>query len=125
MEVLLESVASRKLEWLAARQSTIAGNIANANTPGYKTKDITPFSAVLQNTELLLTSTNVGHLSLDDTTSLGKVKDESISWETTESGNSVGLENELIKAGNVNQDYKFTTDIMKAFDAMLSSALKA
>lgn len=31
----------------------------------------------------------------------------------------------MIKAASINQDYKFVTNIMKAFDDMFSSAVKA
>jgi flagellar basal-body rod protein FlgB len=124
MEVFLESIASRKLEWLAIRQAAVADNIANANTPAFKAKDVTPFSAVLDNTELALASTSAGHLAVDENNSIGKVGGKADTWEVTDSGNSVGLENELIKAANINQQYKLTTNIMKAFDAMFSSALK-
>ncbi len=33
--------------WLVVRQSTVAQNIANANTPGYKAVDVEPFEAAL------------------------------------------------------------------------------
>ena len=125
MEVSLESIASRKLEWLAKRQAAAAGNVANANTPAYKTKDITPFSVVLEKTELELASTNAAHLPIFEHNIIGNLKDASDTWEVTESGNSVGLENEMIKAASINQDYKLVTNIMKAFDDMFSSAVKA
>lgn len=43
MLVMLESVgaeAERYMNLLSARQKLVASNIANADTPGYKTKDI-------------------------------------------------------------------------------------
>ena len=45
--VYLFDLAARHTRWAAARQATIAGNIANANTPGYKALDIEPFAEVL------------------------------------------------------------------------------
>ena len=46
--IQLFELASRQAEWLATRQCVVAGNIANANTPGFKAKDVTPFQAVLR-----------------------------------------------------------------------------
>jgi len=43
--VFLASLASSQASWLAARQTTIASNVANANTPGYQVRDVTPFAA--------------------------------------------------------------------------------
>ena len=45
--VNLFALATEKSRWLAARQATVAGNVANANTPGYVAKDIQPFDKVL------------------------------------------------------------------------------
>ena len=46
-------------------------------------------------------------------------------WETTDSGNTVSLENEMIKAGEVGRDYSLNTNIVKAFHAMLMQSVKA
>ena len=43
----------------------------------------------------------------------------------TESGNSVSLEQELIKAGDVNRAYSLNTNLVKAFHGMLMSAAKS
>jgi len=47
--VHLFELASQQARWLSARQVTVAENIANANTPGYKAADVPPFEAVLTN----------------------------------------------------------------------------
>ncbi len=46
-------------------------------------------------------------------------------WETTHSGNSVSLEQELINAGDVNRAYRLNTGIAKAFHRMLLASAKA
>ena len=51
----LFDVVSRNNLWLSVRQSTIASNIANANTPGYKALDVEPFEKVLESTRLSMT----------------------------------------------------------------------
>lgn len=124
MEVFLEKMTSLKLGWLAMRQSAIAANIANANTPAFKAQDVTPFSAVFDKTALDLVLTSAEHLSIDENQTVGRMSDERNPWEITDSGNSVSLENELMKSGSVNQEYKLTTNIIKAFDSMFSSAIK-
>ena len=45
--VYLFDLASMQARHLAVRQATIAGNVANANTPDYKARDVTPFAEVL------------------------------------------------------------------------------
>ena len=124
--IYLLDLASRRASWLAARQATLAGNIANANTPGYKAKDLANFSDVLNKTSLDLVSTNTAHLAtggIAEGTTQAKT-DTASGFEVTESGNTVGLEQELIKAGDVNREYSMTTSIMKSFHAMLMASLK-
>ena len=83
-----------------------------------------PFSVVLDKTALDLVSTNDAHLPISDYGRTTHLTYGTNVWEVTESGNSVGLENEMIKAASINQDYKLVTNIMKAFDDMFSSAVK-
>ena len=44
------SLASQQNRWLSVRQSVIAQNVANANTPGYRALYVEPFDAVLKAT---------------------------------------------------------------------------
>ncbi len=122
--IYLLSLASRKSSWLAARQTTVASNIANANTPGYKAKDLAAFSEVLNKTQLNLVSTNSAHLAPNGPGPLDQAKDATGAWDVTETGNSVGLEEELLKAGQVNGEYSLTTNIVKSFHSMLMSVVK-
>jgi flagellar basal-body rod protein FlgB len=71
-----------------------------------------------------MASTNAAHLSVDGPNGLDEAKPATGTWEVTESGNSVGLEEELLKAGNINGDYSMTTNIVKSFHAMLMSVVK-
>ena len=45
-------------------------------------------------------------------------------FEVTESGNSVGTEQQMMKTGEVNREYALTTGIVKSFHAMLMASLK-
>ena len=45
-------------------QNPVAQNVANANTPGYKTSDLTPFEASLEMASLQLTTTSPMHISI-------------------------------------------------------------
>ena len=78
----------------------------------------------MDKTELQLASTSPSHLALDPMQAqAAAIKDEN-PWEVTDSGNSVALEQELIKAGDVNRAYSLNTGIVKSFHAMLMSAAK-
>ncbi|HZH52853.1 MAG TPA: flagellar basal body rod protein FlgB [Microvirga sp.] len=123
--VYLFDLASRQAQWLAVRQSTIAGNISNANTPGYKARDVEPFQSVLDKTQLAMVATNGGHLGIDGSTVRSAKVKKTESWETMHSGNSVSLEQEMVKAGTVNREHTLNTSIVKAFHRMLLASTKS
>jgi flagellar basal-body rod protein FlgB len=86
----LFDLVSRNNQWLSVRQSAIAGNIANANTPGYKALDVEPFEKALEAARLTMKSTQPGHM-LDDSVKTAAVDvRDSKSWETTHTGNRAG-----------------------------------
>ncbi len=121
--VHLFDLASRQSQWLSTRQATVAANIANANTPGFKARDVEPFSASLDKTKLQMTATSAQHIGFDGrTVSASKVK-KSDSWETYVSGNSVTIEQELMKSGEVSRQHQLNTSIVKSFHRMIMSAV--
>ena len=122
--IQLFDVISRNNQWLSVRQSAIAGNIANANTPGYKALDVEPFEKTLESTRLAMTSTQPGHMMDDAVKATAVDVRKSTSWETTHSGNSVSIEQELLNAGDVNRAYRLNTGIAKAFHRMLLASVK-
>ena len=125
--IYLLNLASRKTAWLAARQTTVAANIANQNTPGYKAVDVAPFEDVMAQTRLDMTTTNAAHLATSASGDVGAptVVDKENDFDITESGNTVGLESEMAKGSEINRQYALTSNLMKSFHSMLMSALKA
>jgi flagellar basal-body rod protein FlgB len=121
----LFSLASQEAGWLSTRQATIASNVANANSPGYRAQDVQPFSAVLSHLQLPMATTAPGHIQpasfAGDRT---KVK-TSDSWDVVHSGNSVNLEQEMMKAGEVNRAHALNVNIVRSFHQMLINAVKA
>lgn len=123
--VNLFELAARQSQWLSVRQSAIAGNIANANTPGYVARDVEPFEKVLDRAAVSLSATQAGHLG-DAATNAGfAVKQEETTGSILPSGNTVVLENELLKAGEVRRSFELNTAIVKAFHAMMMAAVKS
>jgi flagellar basal-body rod protein FlgB len=121
--VHLFNLASRKTKWLSVRQSAIAENIANVDTPRFRARDVQPFTDVMDKTRLTMAATQAGHLDSARHPKADALK-PSDSWKTTVSGNSVSTEQELMKAGEVSRDYALTTSIVKSFHRMILSSLK-
>ncbi len=122
----LFDLASRQKSWLSTRQTLIAGNIANVNTPGYRALDLTPFEDVLESTRLEMAATKAGHMMPDpaDLTGTAEVEGEE-SWDVYHSGSNVSLEQELLKAGEINRNYTLNTNMLKAFHRMLVSSARS
>jgi flagellar basal-body rod protein FlgB len=122
--IYLFEVAARKTQWLSARQTAIAGNVANANTPGYRALDIQPFSAVLDSSPIELATTNPAHLSLPQSEAGALREIEVAPAEQTLSGNTVNLEQQMIDLGDVNRDFTMGANIRRVFHQLILSALK-
>ena len=122
--VQLFDLASQQARWLSSRQITLAANIANANTPGYTAADVPPFEAVFNDASLAPTTTSPLHLGLDQITPETLATKDERAWEVTHSGNSVSLEQELLKSGEVGTAFSLNRGVVKAFNQMLMMALK-
>ena len=123
-QLYLFALASQNAKWLHARQALVAGNVANASTPGYQAVDLKPFSAFLDKSAENIATTNPAHLSF---ASLGSGKTQTVqsgSPDTTLSGNSVSLEAEMVKLGDINRSLSLNTNIQRVFHQMLMTAVK-
>lgn len=122
--VSLFQLAAQQSRWLGVRQSAVAGNVANANTPGYGTVDVEPFAKVLDNTAASLTTTQAGHLRGRTTESGFALRQEDSGKSMLPSENSVVLETEMLKAGEIRRQFELNTAIVKAFHRMIMLSSK-
>jgi flagellar basal-body rod protein FlgB len=122
----LFDIASRKNQWLSGRQTIIAGNIANANTPGYQAQDLQPFEAVLQAAAMQMAATSPAHMVPETGARAATAETRpGATWDVVHSGNSVSMENELMKAGEISGAYSLNTSIIKAFHRMMLTSARA
>ena len=86
----LFELASSQARWLELRQSTIATNVANANTPGFKARDVEPFNKVLDTMPVRLATTSPEHMQLSpaetDTRATAKKDSQHDAWLTVPKG---------------------------------------
>ena len=120
----LFDLASSQARWLELRQSTIAANVANANTPGYKARNVEPFNKILDGLPVRLATTSPAHIQLSATETDTRTNAKKDSWEVVHSGNSVSVEQEMIKGGDVNRDYSMNAAILRSFHRMMLSSAK-
>lgn len=117
--VNLFDLASQQARWLSVRQTAVSGNIANANTPGYGTMEVEPFEAVLDKSRVAMRATNARHITVGMGPDSMMVRQVNEDTPTMPSGNTVVLEDELMKSGEVRRSFELNTAIVKAFHRML------
>ncbi len=124
--IQLFEVASRQAEWLSVRQEVVAGNIANANTPKYKAKDVSPFDAVLEQTYVPMARTHSAHFAANSISDEVEIKESELNEEigVQESGNTVSLSEELSKTGEIKRQYELSTGLVKSFHSMMLMTVK-
>jgi flagellar basal-body rod protein FlgB len=121
----LFGLASQHNNWLSTRQTLLAGNVANINTPAYKALDLQPFEAMLESTRLQLTVSAQGHMApAPAATAATSDAEGELGWEVFHSGSNVSVEQELIKAGEINRAYTLNTNVVKAFHRMLLTSAR-
>lgn len=113
-DIPLFAMLRGRLSYLSQRQQLIAQNVANADTPGFAPKDLRAFTfhaqtqaAAAQTAGLQLTS-HPGHMVSPSTrrTGGGTFKEmKSEVAETTLDGNSVSLEEEMMKMTEARMSY--------------------
>jgi flagellar basal-body rod protein FlgB len=124
----LFAALSRKMEWLSDRQKVLSENVANADTPHYQAADLRPldFKKELEQTggRLELVSTDPQHITTAP--SATGVADDALVKTADDreiSGNTVSLEDEMIKVSQTAADYQLMTNLYKKQIGMLKEAI--
>ncbi|MHA6327015.1 flagellar basal body rod protein FlgB [Roseivivax sp. CAU 1753] len=123
--ISLFDLASKRLNWLAERQQVVSENVANADTPGFRAQDVVPFEELLERPTIStsLATTQAGHLTgnLGSYTAAAVIADET-AWEKSINGNTVVLEQQIIKATEIEDGYQLATDLYRKAHQLLTLA---
>jgi flagellar basal-body rod protein FlgB len=114
------ALAEARLGWIGQRQALLAQNIANADTPGYRARDLTPFAAVLAGQELAPTVTQPNHLS---GRGLLASYARTVPRERAPDGNEVNVEDELTKVADGETNAGLVGNLWKTYMGMYMTAL--
>ncbi|WP_254919220.1 flagellar basal body rod protein FlgB [Oceanicola sp. 22II-s10i] len=123
------SLASQRMRWLGTRQAVITQNIANADTPGFKAKDVSGFDEMLGGARSTASSglrtTDARHMTGAGGTSApnGIRVQETESWEQSLDGNTVALEEQSITAVEVSESYRMAAALYRKGHDLLTLAV--
>jgi len=113
-QIPLFAMLRGRLNYLSDRQKVISENVANSDTPGYAPHDLKPFSfqaqmqaqAQAQGSASAMAVTQPGHMTPPHGRKPGAAQAVTTKdSETTLDGNSVVLEEEMLKMGQARMDY--------------------
>ncbi|MGR3379310.1 flagellar basal body rod protein FlgB [Salipiger abyssi] len=119
-------LASQRMKWLGARQSVISENIANADTPEYKAKEISSFESMTDGARTVrgLNVTNAKHIqSVGGAPDGVRVTTDESAWEGSLDGNTVALEQQTIKAAEVAGNYRLAAELYRKGHSLLTIAV--
>lgn len=83
----------------AARQTIAAGNVANADTPGYRAHDAAPFSQTYDSMTEAMRTTRPELMGGPGVRSTTRLID--VGGEASPNGNTVSLESEMVRATEI------------------------
>jgi flagellar basal-body rod protein FlgB len=118
-----------KLKWHQSRQTMLAQNVANADTPKYRARDLAPvdFSKDLSRAgeEGVVTSlTHRTHIEGVAASTFGKFRAEySGGFEVTPEGNEVVLEEQMMKVTSNQMDYQLASTLYNRSLGLLKIAV--
>lgn len=121
LEVL--QMAQSMARQAALRQGAVAENIANADTPGYRARDVAAFSETYE-TQLRspMRATRPGHLGGGGSYRV-EVGEDAAAQTTSPDGNSVSLEEEMVKAVEVKRNHDLALAVYKSSLNVLRASL--
>lgn len=126
--VPLFSVMKSKLGYLSERQSILAQNIANADTPNYQAKDVqTPsFKKIFSNStqQLQLKGTNEKHFAGSNmSASSSNIINRDSTYERSPTGNNVVIEEEMSKVAENQAEYQKVLNLYRKSVDMFKTAI--
>lgn len=123
------NIIRTRMNWLEARQQSIAENIANANTPGYGARDLKEidFKRLLagETGEVGMRVTNAHHLAGTRASAASPFKEiDAPDREATPDGNSVMLEDQMMKLGETQLNHQAAVGLYRKAVEMLRIAVR-
>lgn len=124
----LITALTEKMKWHQTRQGLLAENVANAETPGYRGRDLKAFGFEehmrnLSVTRIATAVTNSSHIAAAGSGGDGFGARRINNFEITPEGNGVTLEDEMMKVTSNQMDYQAATTIYTRSLKLIRTAL--
>ncbi len=127
-DIPIFSMLRTRLQWHQERQRVLAENVANADTPKFRPRDLMeptldqPALAAAA-TKVALARTEPGHISGLGSSGSAFRTEASRNYETRPAGNAVSLEDEMIKVAGNQMDFQAATALYSRSLGLIKTAL--
>ena len=129
-DIPILSMLRLRLEWSQARQKVLAENVANADTPRYRGRDLVPLkfeapreAAPAAVATVALARTESGHITGFGGEQTPFASSTKTGYDVRPTGNSVNLEDEMMKVAANNMDYAAATAVYTRSLKLIKTAL--
>lgn len=121
------ALAERRLAWLDARQRVLAQNIAHADTPGMRPRDLAPFAALVGRalSAAPLARTDAGHLAPpggEGAAPRARAERRGLA-EQSRNGNAVALDEQALKVAETDSAHALATGLHRRYLGLFRTAL--
>lgn len=128
--ISLFQAMNAKMNYLAQRQKVISQNVANADTPDYIGQDLqkADFSKLVANIDknkmhVTIDTSNPLHQLAPNQSPVPKVANNKTPYEVEPDGNSVVLEEQMVKASDVQMNYTLMLNLYRDTADMIRTSL--
>lgn len=139
-KIPLMAAIKDKMQWLNRNQTVLAGNVANADTPGYKPQRLAEqdFSALVDSqktaarkrasggpvvSQVSLLATRPGHMGQAGQQGSARLMDKETGMSAPD-GNAVDLESELLAVAQNQMDYNLMVELYRKQVGLLNAAMR-
>ena len=117
-----------KMRWHQTRQGLLAENVANAETPGYRGRDLAQYdfadrASGFSSATVSTSATQPMHFSVSSSESSAFGAQRMANFEITPEGNGVTLEDEMMKVSTNMMDYQAATSLYQKSIKILKTAM--
>ncbi len=117
------ALAEGRMRWLERRQAVLSQNIAHADTPGFRPRDLAPFAQSLaQQGAPVLAQTDPRHLSSAHGTDPQARPDRRL-VERTPDGNGVALDEQALRVADTEQAHALAVSLHRRYLGLFRTAL--
>lgn len=119
----LMNMARAMTDHAARRQIVVARNVANADTPGFKATELEAFEdSYRRNTTGEMRVTRAGHIAPPDW-SPATAREYSVETAASPNGNSVSLEEEMLKAAETKREHELSLGIYRSAMELMRTSI--